>query len=450
MNAQPDRSAGSEIPSPSRLRAWGIVAMLVVLMAINFADKITFGFVAKPLMKEFGLSLEQYGFASSSFFFLFFVTALLVGFISDKVSTKWILIAMALLWGLAQFSMLAASGFTLIVISRIVLGATEGPTFPLVNHASFKWLYDSDRSVASSLLSAGGALGVLISAPVLTYLIVNHGWRSAFIATGLLSVVWCLLWLFVGKEGPLEASSADPKKKTPPAVVLEGMRTSYWRTVSSGTFLASAIAGFAAYWSVAIGLTFGPLFLEDAVGLSLTEAGHVIVLKEIFTIAAVYVGFGFLVKWLLARGVSSRLARGTLGGICVTLAGVALILVVLIPGTPAKVAFSVISALAVVMFPIGQTVCAEITPAAQRGGVLGTYAALFSLAGVIGPVVTGKLAGHGATSAAGLNTAWLVMGGLLVVSGLVATVFIRPARDAQRLAAHARRSSAPASDLIPV
>lgn len=433
----------SVAPAPSKGRAWSIVAMLVVLMIINFVDKIALGFAAKPIMTEFGLTVEQYGLAASSFFFLFFLAALLVGFVANRVSTKWLIAGIAIVWAVAQFSMLGATGLTLIFVSRILLGASEGPTYPLINHAAYKWLRNEDRSVASSLLTAGGALGALIGAPLLSYLIVSHGWRSAFLVSGVASLVWCAVWLFVGKEGPLSSEDAPTAThgKEPAASEVEGLRTSYWRTFTTGTFLASSLAGFAAYWSVAIGLTFGPLYLENVVGLSLTEVGNFVVGKELFTIAVVYVGFGFLVKSLLRRGVSSRQARGVFGGVCVLVAGLAIIGFVTLPGTGLKLAMYVLAALAVVTFPISQTVCAEITPSAQRGGVLGTYAALFSLSGIIAPMLTGRLAAS-MGPVAGLEAAFLVMGGLLVAGGVAAVLFIRPVHDAQRLAAHARTAPA--------
>lgn len=422
-------------PVPNRRRAWLIVGMLVVLMMINFMDKLALGLAAKPIITEFGLTMSEYGLASSSFFFLFFVASLLIGFVANRVSTTRLLAVLAVVWGIAQLSMLAATGLAVIVLSRMLLGAAEGPTFALVNHASYKWLPDRDRSLGSALLTAGAALGVLVGAPSMTYLIVHHGWRSVFLVTGLISVVWCLGWLVVGREGPLTATT-DQRHATATSE-LDGLRTSYWRTITTGTFLASSLAAFAAYWAVAIGLSFGPLYLEDIIGLSLTGVSNVIVVKEIFTVVIGYIAIALLIKSLLGRGVSTRVARGLLGGGCLVLGGVALVLMVALPGTGTKIAMNIASALAVVAFPIGATVCAEITPARQRGGVLGTYAALYALAGVIAPAITGRLAAS--NPANGLNTSYLILGGLLITSGLAAAMFVRPARDARRLAEHARQ-----------
>lgn len=431
--------------APNPRRAWIVVGMLVVLMMINFFDKAVMGLAARPMITDLGLTLEQYGLASSSFFFLFFVAALLGGFVANRVNTRWLLLLIAVLWGLAQLSMLAASGLTVIIASRMLLGTAEGPTFPLVNHASYKWLKDSDRSLASSLLAGGASLGVLLGTPLITYVVVTHGWRAAFVVSAVVTLAWCVLWLAIGREGPLTGSSTETATAGPTTTArLEGLRTSYRRTFLSGTFAASALAGFAVYWAVALDLLFAPIYLETVVGLSLTEVGTFIVVKQVFTILVVYIGLGYVVKRLIARGVSSRYARGMLGGISVLLGGLATIGFVVVPGTEIKLVLNVLSNLAVVTLAISQTVCAEITPTKQRGGVLGTYAAIYALSGVIAPLITGRLT----TSLGpieGLRTAWLILGGLLLVGGLAAALFVRPARDAERIAEHARRAdTAPA------
>lgn len=70
----------------------------------------------------------------------------------------------------------------------------------------------------------------------------------------------------------------------------------------------------------------------------------------------------------------------------------------------------------------------------RRAGVLGVYGAVYSLAGVIAPALTGRLT-TSRGELAGLRTAWLILASLLVVSGVLAIVFIRPERDAARVTA---------------
>lgn len=139
-------------------------------------------------------------------------------------------------------------------------------------------------------------------------------------------------------------------------------------------------------------------------------------------------------KAMIRRGVATRHVRGTLAGVCFLVAGVSAAAFVLVPGATAKLVFSCLSVLSVVIFGVSQTACAEIAPPAQRAGVLGAFSAIYSLAGVIAPALAGRLAAaHGPVD--GLRTAWLLLAALLLVAGLPAIAFIRPARDAARVEA---------------
>ena len=100
------------------------------------------------------------------------------------------------------------------MITRIILGAGEGPSYSLAMTAASKWLPKEKRGIGISIISIGGPLGVAISAPILMSLITNYGWRSAFIATGIVGIIWIAAWLWIVKEktDPKEESSTDRKQ----------------------------------------------------------------------------------------------------------------------------------------------------------------------------------------------------------------------------------------------
>lgn len=57
---------------------WVMIILLLVLGAINFADKAMLGLAAVPIIKELHLSPAQYGLVSSSLFWLFALSSVLV------------------------------------------------------------------------------------------------------------------------------------------------------------------------------------------------------------------------------------------------------------------------------------------------------------------------------------------------------------------------------------
>ena len=138
--------------------AWKITFLLFLFMLVNFADKIVVGLAGAPIMDELKLSPEQFGLLGSSFFFLFSISAIVVGFIVNRVDTRWVLLVMAVIWSLAQFPMVGTVSFTTLLICRVILGAGEGPALSVAAHAIYKWFPEREADDADRHSLAG--LGV--------------------------------------------------------------------------------------------------------------------------------------------------------------------------------------------------------------------------------------------------------------------------------------------------
>ena len=71
---------------PTPKGAWRITFLLFLFMLVNFADKIVVGLAGVPIMTELKLEPEQFGLLGSSFFFLFSISAIVVGFIVNRIA----------------------------------------------------------------------------------------------------------------------------------------------------------------------------------------------------------------------------------------------------------------------------------------------------------------------------------------------------------------------------
>src|SRR6476661_93955 len=120
----PETTIGATMTTqPTPKGAWKITFLLFLFMLVNFADKIVVGLAGVPIMTELKLDPEQFGQLGSSFFLLFSISAIIVGFIVNNVAARWVLLVMAIIWSLAQFPMIGTVSFTMLLICRIILGA---------------------------------------------------------------------------------------------------------------------------------------------------------------------------------------------------------------------------------------------------------------------------------------------------------------------------------------
>jgi MFS family permease len=147
---------------------------------------------------------------------------------------------------------------------------------------------------------------------------------------------------------------------------------------------------------------------------------------------------GIITTAMMRRGVSSRIARGVLGSGCMLVSGIAMFGMVYAAAGWLQIAFMAFAFYfgGVIVSAVTLTVNAELSPASQRGSVQGTTIAIGSLAGVIAPFVAGKII-QGHDIATGYQITFLLTAGILVVSGVIAMVWIRPERDIRALGVYA-------------
>lgn len=89
-----------------------------------------------------------------------------------------------------------------------------------------------------------------------------------------------------------------------------------------------------------------------------------------------------------------------------------------------------------VIYSLGPPLLGEISPVSQRGAVLGLSNAMFSLAGLVAPWLTGHIVDHGLDPAAGFRQGFLFAGCLMCAGAILAAVLIHPASDLARFREH--------------
>lgn len=401
---------------------WLTVALLFLFVVINFADKAVLGIAAVPIMQELALTPRQFGLVASSFFLLFAISAIGTGFLVNAIQTRWALLAMGVVWALTQFPMLASPGLLTLAACRIALGAGEGPAVPVALHSAYKWFPNERRTLPTAVVVQGGPIGVLIALPLLNWVIVRYSWHWAFGVLGFVGLAWAALWLGLGREGTFEAVAA---KRLAPAPA----RVSYAKLLLNPTILACWCAAFGANWGLSQALAWQGAFLIKGLGLPQSSIGLLGALPSTAT-AVTMIAAGWYSQRLLTHGVSSRLARGVLGGLGVALGGAALIAMPYFPGVTAKVAMTTLGvALPSVIYVIGNAVVAEVAPVAQRGALLAIGTAVGASAGLLAPYVMGSVIERAATPLAGFNTGFTVCGIIMLICGAIGSALIRPERE---------------------
>jgi MFS family permease len=413
---------------PTPKGAWKITFLLFLFMVVNFADKIVVGLAGVPIMNDLKLDAGQFGELGSSFFLLFSISAIIVGFIVNRVPTRWVLLVMAIIWSLSQFPMVGTVSFTTLLICRIILGAGEGPAFSVAAHAIYKWFPDEKRTLPTAILSQGSAFGVILAVPALNWVIVNYSWHHAFGVLGVVGLMWVVAWFLLGKEGPL-VSTAEQIANEP--------RIPYFQLLTSRTFIGCVAATFGAYWALSLGLTWFTPFIVQGLGFSQKDAGLVSVLPWVFG-ATIVLLTGWISQVMLTKGYTTRGARGVLGAAPLVLGGCILAVLPHVSGAGMQIALLVVgSGLCGSIYVVCPPMLGEFTPVSQRGAVISIYGALYTLAGILAPITMGSVIKAAATPIDGYMTGFTINAVIMVASGVLGLLLLWPNSERARLAASA-------------
>jgi MFS family permease len=418
------------IAQPTPKGAWKITFLLFLFMLVNFADKIVVGLAGVPIMTEMKLEPEQFGLLGSAFFFLFSISAIAIGFLANRVPTRWVLLALALIWALAQFPMVGSVSFSTLLICRVILGAGEGPAGSVAVHAIYKWFPDEKRTLPTAVLSQGSAFGVILAVPALNWVIVNYDWHYAFGALGVVGLIWVLAWLILGAEGPLVQSTAavDGEPRIP-----------YLRLLTSRTFVGCCGATFGAYWALSLGLTWFTPFIVKGLGFSQKEAGWISILPWVFG-AVVVLLTGWISQVMVANGFSTRSARGVLGTVPLVVGGSILAAIPYVEAGAPQIALLVAgSGLSGAIYVVCAPMISEFTPVSQRGAVISIYGAIYTLAGILAPAVMGSMIQRASGLLDGYMAGFTINAVVLIASGLLGLLLLWPNTERARLMSGARQ-----------
>jgi MFS transporter, ACS family, hexuronate transporter len=341
-NAQGQQLEERERQSSARTRisrfGWAMITLLFVLGAINFADKAVLGLAAVPIIKELHLSPAQYGRVSGSLFWLFSLSSVLVTAWADVVGTKKILALLATTWALAQFATVFVSNFLGLLLTRVMLGAGEGPSYGTSVTAASQWLPDDRRALGLGVVTFGSSIGPAVFAPLLTFMIVMIGWRAAFAFLGIIGALWVVTWLLVARERPAERST--PVHET--HVARSGTRWSeVLPIIFSRNVIFSIFAAFGIYWETALLLNWTSVYLVSVRHLKLTDPLYIVGVSLPWILQGLaLIAFGALADRVLRRTGSARRSRVMLAGTLLILSAVFLYSAVSIPSTLGAVIFS--------------------------------------------------------------------------------------------------------------
>jgi ACS family D-galactonate transporter-like MFS transporter len=300
-------------PNRSSMR-WTIVIMAFLGTTINYIDRANLGVALPALKKEFGLSPETSGLILGAFFWTYAAFQLPSGWFVDRVGPRISYTVAVVWWSIFTGATAVARGFTSLFGFRLLLGIGEAPAYPTNAKAVSEWFPKSERAFATSIYDSGARAGTVAALPLCTWIIASYGWRTSFIITGIIGILWSFIWYAIYRHPTKHTRISQAERdyitagQPPVLTAAQGPKVPWsslfkYRTVW-GMMLGFFCLNFVIYFFV----TWFPTYLRDGRGFTAVKTGFYGMIPGLFAIVAGWIG-GKTSDFLLRRGLSLTKAR---------------------------------------------------------------------------------------------------------------------------------------------
>jgi MFS family permease len=415
----PAASAQESGPLPGARLA---LAVLLAINFFNFIDRQVLAAVVHPMTQYFFPEAEKgadefveakMGLLQFAFMFSYLILAPAFGWLADRVSRWWLIGAAVVVWSLASGASGLAPTFLLLFLTRCFVGVGEaayGPAAPTiisdlypvkVRGSVLAWFY--------AAIPVGSALGYALGG-LTTTIWGDDRWNLAFymvVPPGLLLGVWCF-FMPEPPRGQADLAAGEPRRTARLKDYVTLLRTpSYVLDCLGMTALTFALGGIA-FWM--------PRYIVHDRGEP--DLGTV---NLIFGGIVVVSGLGAT----LLGGLAGDKLRGRFPGSYFLVSGVSMLLAfVMIPlalWTPFRpfpwAWIFIFLACFFLFFNTGptNTILANVTHPAVRASAFALNIFIIHLFGdAVSPSIIGVI-----THYTSMNTAFLVVSGMVLVGGLL-------------------------------
>jgi len=175
-----------------------VVALVAFVTGLTYVDRLNLGIVAKNFQDEFHFTPQTMGWILSAFSLGYAWFHVPGGWLADRFGARRVL-AGAIIWfslftalttiaPKLPFLNLAGAAWAFAIV-RFLMGVGESAAFPVGNKMMGNWLGPNERALGTSIFLTGVGVAGIIAPVFITRMEIAFGWRSPFLALGLIGIL---------------------------------------------------------------------------------------------------------------------------------------------------------------------------------------------------------------------------------------------------------------------
>lgn len=262
---------------PMSFRQWLVIALCILMMALDGFDVLSISFASTGISKEWGINFAQLGWLLSLELFGMAVGAVTNGWVADRLGRRPVLLSCLIMTGIGMTIAGHAPNLGILATGRIITGLGIGGILVCANSIAAEFSSASMRTLSIALVGAGYPMGAAAGGFAAAALLEHGGWRYVFnlgavIALAILPMAYWLVsespsWLRKRLAGKSAAQSGEsrPARWSKSLVVVAILVTSIYllhvisfyyllkwipRILTAGGYAASAAARVLSWMNV--------------------------------------------------------------------------------------------------------------------------------------------------------------------------------------------------------
>jgi MFS transporter, ACS family, glucarate transporter len=265
---------------------WLLIFWIFLISAIAYLDRVNISIAGKSIAREFHLTNVQLGWVFSAFLLGYAFFQAPAGRLADRIGPRKTLAAAVVWW--AIFTVLitllpaGASGMLWILIAtRFCLGIGEAVMYPASNCVVAAWIPTTERGIANGFIFAGVGFGSGVTSPLITYLMVHHGWRSAFFVSAAIGLAAGLVWFVIARDRPRQHPWASEKERAyieaglPANIASDKASRLPWRAILTNHDIWAVTFSYFSYgYAAQIFFSWFFIYLSEVRGLDLRQSSY--------------------------------------------------------------------------------------------------------------------------------------------------------------------------------
>jgi len=316
---------------------------LFIISSVAFLDRTNISIAGLQISKEYGMGNQQLGWVFSAFLIGYALFQVPAGWLAARYGPRRVLTLSLVWWGVATgLTTMIPAGIAhavfLLVSIRFALGAGEAVMYPSANQYVARWIPVDERGLINGLIFAGVGAGSGLTPPLLTWLILRHGWRSAFWFSAIVGVIAGGVWWLISRDTPeqhpyvssgelrlIRRGGAEAAKSQPGSHILPNPEGVPWGAILRRRDLRALMLAYFSFCYIAwIYFSWFFLYMSQVRGFDLKSSARYTMLP--FISITVFCFLGGILSDRLTRRYGLRIGRCAIASIASVLTAVFLVL----------------------------------------------------------------------------------------------------------------------------